>query len=200
MTTVRTDTSHGGMDRTWAASPDQASLDELIDRYTDKVRRTAWRVTRCDTAAQDVTQEVFLRVWRHGGFTPGRGSLEVWLQMMARHIAIDWIRREARHRRRLVAVEAIRPGPAPVVEEAVLASVQAVAVRAAVAGLPDDERAVVTLAYFDGLSYRQVAAQLGLPEGTVKSRIRRALTRLAIVVGPASTLPGPVTERLVGGA
>jgi RNA polymerase sigma factor (sigma-70 family) len=69
-----------------------------------------------------------------------------------------------------------------VVEEAVTARVQAASVRSAVAKLPARERAVVSLAYFDGLTYRQIADRLGLPEGTVKSRIRRALTRLAYVV------------------
>jgi len=71
---------------------------------------------------------------------------------------------------------------AVVVEEAVEARVRAANVRAAVAQLPDCERELVSLAYFDGLTYRQISDRLGLAEGTVKSRIRRALTRLAHVI------------------
>ena len=154
----------------------------LAHRYGEEIRRTALRLTRSEIAAQDVTQEVFLRVIRNGGFDSSRGPLDQWLQIVTRNTAIDWIRHEAAHRQRLTRVGAMHSATVVVVEEAVAARAQAADLRAAVALLPSREREVVSLAYFDGLTYRQIAGRLGLPEGTVKSRIRRALTRLAHVV------------------
>ncbi len=155
---------------------------ELARRYGEGIRRTALRLTRSEIAAQDITQEVLLRVIRNGGFDSSRGSLNRWLQIVTRNTAIDWIRHEAAYQQRVSQVGAMHCATVVVVEEAVTAKAQAADIRAAVAQLPIREREVVALAYFDGLTYRQIADQLGLPEGTVKSRIRRALTRLAHLV------------------
>jgi len=140
-------------------------------------------MTRSESAAQDITQEVFVRVMRRGGFDPSRGSLERWLQIVTRNTAIDWIRREAAYERRVTRVGAIHNATTIDVQETVVARVQAARVRAAVSQLPEGEREVVSLAYFAELTYRQVADRTGLAEGTVKSRIRRALTRMANIVG-----------------
>ena len=160
---------------------------ELAYFLGDEIRRIALRITRSDSAAHDVTQEVFVRVLTRGGYDPSKGTPEVWVHMVAHNTAIDWLRRETAHRRRLAQTGAIHSATFPVVEETVTARLEANHLRVAVAQLPDVERAVVELAYFGGLSYRQVAQQLGLAEGTVKSRIRRALTRLAHLVGPETT-------------
>lgn len=157
-------------------------LAELVHRHGDEIRRTALRLTRSEIASEDITQEVFLRVICKGGFDSSRGSLDRWLQIVTHNTAVDWIRREAAHQQRLTRVGAIHHATAVVVEEAVAARVQASDVRYAVTQLPTREREVVSLAYFDGLTYRQIADRLGLPEGTVKTRIRRALTRLACLV------------------
>lgn len=169
-------------DRSGLVSTEMCSLAELADRYGDGIRRTALRLTRSQVAAQDITQEVFLRVICNGGFDPRRGSLDRWLQMVTRNTAIDWIRREAAHQQRVTRVGAMHSATVVVVEETVTARAQAADIRAAVAQLPSREREAISLAYFDGLTYRQIANRLGLPEGTVKSRIRRALTRLAYTV------------------
>lgn len=169
-------------DRAGVINAEMCSLAELAHRYGEEIRRTALRLTRSDVAAQDITQEVFLRVICNGGFDPRRGSLDRWLQMVTRNTAIDWIRREAAHQQRVTRVGAMHSAAVLVVEDTVTAREQAADVRAAVAQLPPRELEVVSLAYFGGLTYRQIADRLGLPEGTVKSRIRRALTRLAYAV------------------
>ena len=128
-------------------------------------------------------QEVFVRIMLSGGFDANRGSLERWLNAVTHNTAIDWIRREAAQQQRIIRVGAIYSATTVAVEEVASARGEAASVRAAVAQLPDGERAAVSLAYFDGLSYRQVARTLGLAEGTVKSQIRRALTRLAHIIG-----------------
>lgn len=169
----------GADERTASALMAPADFNELVTTYAPRLLRVARLVTGSDNAAQDVTQEVFLRVWKNGGYDATRGSLDAWLQTMTRNIAIDWLRCESAHRRRLTLVGSIHTATAAVVDETVVARSQAACVRAAVARLPAIEREVLSLAYFGGLSYRQVAEQLGLADGTVKSRIRRALTRLA---------------------
>jgi RNA polymerase sigma factor (sigma-70 family) len=169
---------------------EMCSPAELADRYGEGIRRTALRLTRSEIAAEDITQEVFLRVICNGGFDASRGSLDRWLQIVTRNTAIDWIRREAAYQQRVTRVGAMHSATVVVVEEVVTARLQAAAVRSAVAQLPVREREVVSLAYFGGLTYRQIADRLGLPEGTVKSRIRRALTRLACVVDEISTTGG----------
>jgi len=156
------------------------SLTELADCYGEMVRRVAFCVTRSDAAAQDITQDVFVRVMRCGGFDSTRGSLEQWLVVVARHTAIDWIRRESAHDSRVARFEGVHSVESTVaVEDTAIIRVQADQIRTAVAQLPATEREVVSLAYFGGLTYRQVATRLGIAEGTVKSRIRSALTRLS---------------------
>jgi RNA polymerase sigma-70 factor (ECF subfamily) len=164
-------------------TPD-AAISELVTEYGAAVRRTAFGVTRSDVAAQDVAQEVFLRAWNRGGFDPARGSMHGWLQVMTRNAAIDWVRSEQAHRRRTEEVGVLHTTASPSLEDEVADAGRAAEVRAAVAALPTEERDAVWLAYFGGLSYKQVAERLGLAEGTVKSQIRRALGRLAGVLAP----------------
>jgi RNA polymerase sigma factor (sigma-70 family) len=165
---------------------DLPSASELARRHGEEIRRMALRLTRSESAAQDIAQDVLVRVISRGGFDSTRASLDRWLRIVTRNTAIDWVRREAAHQQRLVRIGALHSASTVDVEDTVTERVQAIRVRAAVAELPDDEREVVSLAYFGGLSYRQVADQLGLAEGTVKSRIRRALTRMAHMIGTDS--------------
>ena len=166
-------------------SPDTSGMSpaELAYGHFESIWRIAFDVTRSEAAAQDVTQDVFVRVLSRGGFDATRGSLEHWLKVVAHHTAVDWVRREAAHRRRVNRVGNLHAATTPMVDEAVVGRVQAARVRAGLALLPGPEREVVSLVYFGGLTYRQAAHQLGLAEGTVKSRTRRALTRLAHIIG-----------------
>lgn len=164
----------------------RATLSELACRHGDEIRRVALRLTRSESAAQDIMQEVLVRVMSRGGFDSSRASLDGWLRIVTRSTAIDWIRREAAHQQRIARVGSLHSATTTDVEETVTARVEAVRLRVAVSELPECEREAVSLAYFEGLSYRQVADQLGVAEGTIKSRIRRALSRLAHNIGRES--------------
>lgn len=157
---------------------DDAVLAEVYDRYAASVYGLALRVTADAEAARDVTQEVFAGLWeRPLAFDPGRGSLHTWLGVVAHRRAVDWVRRDVRHRR--AAETPLAPGHGPAVDEEVIADDVARTVRKAAAALSTPLRDVIELAYFRGHTYRRVAELLDIPEGTVKSRIRRALTLIS---------------------
>jgi RNA polymerase sigma-70 factor (ECF subfamily) len=160
---------------------DAGALAELYDQFGSVVFGVALRVTTDRQAAEDITQAVFLDLWRSPRrFDPGRGLLRPWLASVAHNRGVDWVRREQATRRRdlddsrahLVQVVAD-------IGETVEAVLMAERVRRAVAALPEDERVPIRLAYFGDRTYRQVAEDLNIPEGTIKSRIRTGLGRMA---------------------
>ena len=134
-----------------------------------------------------MTQEVFVFLWQHPErFDPSRGSLRSWLGMLAHRRAIDRVRAESRRQKG----EARSEPSAPIVNEAddyLTATWLSGRVRLALAKLPVEQRTVVTLAYYGNRSYRQVADELGLPEGTVKSRMRLAHKKLDALLRPEFT-------------
>jgi RNA polymerase sigma factor (sigma-70 family) len=138
----------------------------------------AVRVTRDWAAAEDITQEVFVRVWENPrAFDPARGTWRRWLGTMTHRRAVDWVRRSAARRRRTAG--AAPPVAAPDPEETAVNGSVAKSVQAAVDDLPAAQREAIRLAYFDGQTYRQVAETLGIPEGTAKSRLWQGLRGLA---------------------
>lgn len=154
------------------------ALADAYDLYAAAVYGIAVRITNDHGAAEDVTQEVFVELWqRPERYDPGQAPLRGWLCMIARRRAIDWRRRQVTRDRYtlLLAGQAL---PAPNVEEDVEASTMAKLVRAAVHDLPPLYREAIALAYFYGLTYREVAVQLGIPEGTAKYRLRTGLRRI----------------------
>jgi len=158
---------------------DQSALCDLYDQFGSYVFGLAARVIGDRHAAEDVTQEVFLSLWeRPGAFDPARGRLRTFLGTLAHRRAVDVVRREEARRRR-AAREAATTMPIPDVGELAMAIVTAEQVRAEVNRLPDEQRAAIELAYFGGRTYRQVAKELGIPEGTAKSRMRLGLGRIA---------------------
>jgi RNA polymerase sigma-70 factor (ECF subfamily) len=119
------------------------------------------------------------RVWeRPEAFDPERGRLRTFLGTLAHRRAVDWVRREEARRRR-AAREAALVVRVPDVEEMVSALATAERVRAEVERLPVEQAEAIRLAYFGGKTYRQVAVELGIPEGTAKSRLRLGLRRMA---------------------
>jgi RNA polymerase sigma-70 factor, ECF subfamily len=162
------------------AAGDDRALAEILDVHGAAVYRTAQYVLGDPMTAQDVVQDVFVELWRHPQrYDAALGSLRTYLTLCARHRAHDVVRselrrtgRETRHVRLLE--EAPDPGPGDRLARAETAT----AVRDAVRLLPPDQREVVELAYFGGLSYRAVAEAVGIPEGTAKSRVRLALAKL----------------------
>jgi RNA polymerase sigma factor (sigma-70 family) len=157
---------------------DEAALEELYDELSPLVYGLAARVTRDWAAAEDITQEVFVRVWQDPqAFDPARGTWRHWLGTMTHRRAVDWVRRSAARRRR--SADTAPPVGAPDPEETAVADSVAKSVHAAVDDLPAAQREAIRLAYFDGQTYRQVAETLGIPEGTAKSRLWQGLRRLA---------------------
>lgn len=162
------------------AAGDDHALAEIFDQLAPAVYGAAQRVLGEGTTAQDVVQDVFVELWRHPDrYDPDAGSLGTYLVMLARHRAVDLVRSELRRIARQERHHRLTPGQpelSPI--ERVAAAEMADAVRAAVRLLPDGQRQVVELAYFQGLSYREVALATGIPEGTAKSRLRLALAKL----------------------
>jgi len=165
---------------------DERALGMVVGEFGSLVRGVARKVLGDDAAADDVTQDVFVWLWeRPDRFDPERGSLRAFLTVVARRRAIDWIRRHDADRRR--ADRAAQEAPLVLdadFAEGVSTRDEAAQVRAAVAALPAEQRECVTLAFFGGLSYREVAVRLGIPEGTAKSRLRLALGKLSATLGP----------------
>ena len=162
---------------------DPAALTELYDQFGSYVYGLAARVIRDPRAAEDITQDVFLSLWeRPEAFEPDRGRLRTFVGTLAHRRAIDCVRREEARRRR-TAREAAGVLPIPDVDELAIAIVTAEQVRAEVERLPAEQRQAIELAYFGGRTYRQVADELGIPEGTAKSRMRLGLRRIADALG-----------------
>jgi RNA polymerase sigma-70 factor (ECF subfamily) len=166
------------------AAGDDDALAEIFDRLAPAVYGAALRVLGHGTAAQDVVQDVFVELWSHPDrYDPAAGTLRTFVLVLARHRAVDLVRSELRRIARQERQHRLTPWQQdPSVDEEVAAAEAATAVRAAVRLLPDGQRRVVELAYFEGLTCREVARAAGIPEGTAKSRLRLALAKLENVL------------------
>ena len=166
------------------AAGDDHALAEVFDRFGQAVYGAALGVTCDAAAAQDVAQDVFVELWSHPDrFDPAAGSLRTYLVVAARHRAVDLVRSELRRIARQLRHSRLAAQPRPETPgEQVVAAEMASLVRAAVQLLPAGQRQVVELAYFQGLTYREVALAAGIPEGTAKSRLRLALAKLESVL------------------
>ncbi len=175
---------------------EETALAEAYVAYGGLVRRVAVRVTRSAVAAEDVAQEVFAQLWsRPYAFDPDRGSMRTWLSLLAHRRAVDWVRSEARHRKEARADDSALhsiPDTGPGPDEAFVDRERSLLLHSALAELPEPQREVVLLAYFAGRTYRQAAVELGIPEGTAKTRLRSALRKLAVSLGDPSD---PAWER-----
>jgi RNA polymerase sigma factor (sigma-70 family) len=154
------------------------ALAEAYDAHASAVYGLAVRITGDQGAAEDIAQEVFVELWRRPErYDPQRTRLRSWLCMIARRRAIDWLRRRGTqdHYAPMLAEPASIAG----VEDDVVTASVAKQVRTAVEELPEQHRQVIVLAYYNGLTYREVAKVLDIPEGTAKSRLRSGLRRIA---------------------
>jgi RNA polymerase sigma-70 factor (ECF subfamily) len=159
------------------AGRDQEALAEVFQAYGGAVKSVAFRVIRDQALAEDVVQDTFVALWRSPEkFDPVRGSLRTFLLTIAHRRAVDIVRSEEARSRR----EALPPDPDHFdLEDEVWTRRLSADVRSALVDLSTDERQAISLAYFEGLSYVEVAKHLGAPEGTVKSRIRTGMRKLA---------------------
>ncbi len=153
------------------------ALAEAYSRHGTSVHRVAQRV--CGDRAADVTQDVFLGLWRRPErFDPERGTLGAFLRVQAQGRAVDLLRADGARRAREITDHPRSRGPDAPVEDVALARLAGDDAWRLLSGLGEPERHAITLAFFGGHSYREAAVLLGLPEGTVKSRIRAGLARL----------------------
>ncbi|GAA3307436.1 sigma-70 family RNA polymerase sigma factor [Streptomyces cinereospinus] len=167
------------------ASGDQRAFEELYALVSAPVFGLVTRVVRDPAQSEEVAQEVLLELWRSAArFDPARGSALAWIFTLAHRRAVDRVRsaRAAGERERREALRAGTPAFDQVAEE-VEAGLERERVRRCLDRLTALQRESVTLAYYDGYTYREVAERLSLPLGTVKTRMRDGLTRLRECLG-----------------
>jgi RNA polymerase sigma factor (sigma-70 family) len=190
---------------TRVAEGDLAAFSEIYDRYARRLH--AWSTHLLGPErAEDAMQEIFLQLWQHATqFDSERGPFATWFSAVARHHLLHAMRQENARRRLIAAAEiaevlagASSPLLAP--EERVSQREEGEALLGALRMLPDEQRQVVVLAYFGGLSQSQIAEQLGLPLGTVKKRIRLAMAKLRGALVPRLVQAGGPPEDQRGAA
>jgi RNA polymerase sigma factor (sigma-70 family) len=166
------------------ARGDEAALGEVYDRFGRVAYGLALRILRDERLAEDAVQEAFLAVWRQAAsFRPDRASARTWVLTLVHRRAVDLVRREERRRAETLEPET-EPAGSSAAEDAELRS-RRLAVQRALAQLPDDQRRPIELAYYGGLTQSELAEQLGLPLGTIKSRMFAGLERLGELLGDA---------------
>ncbi|MBI5514897.1 MAG: sigma-70 family RNA polymerase sigma factor [Deltaproteobacteria bacterium] len=164
------------------AGGEREALLRLFDRFGGSLLAVALRITGQRPEAEDVVQDALTRAWREApSFDRTRGSAIAWLIALTRNRAIDLVR--ARRRRNLHEHDEDRAEPEPTnltdtPERAIVDAERAAAVRVALDVLRPEQRQVLELAYFSGLSHSEIAAKLDQPLGTVKTRIAQAVRRL----------------------
>ena len=162
---------------------DPGAVRSVYREYGRLVYSIAYRVLGDRTLAEEATQQTFLKAWRAAGSVDAERDLGPWLATIAKRTAIDLYRSELT--RTATPLESASPADPALVSnpEAVESLYDAWEVRQAVDALPADEREVVRLQHFEGLTHTQIAERMNLPAGTVKSRSFRAHKRLAEVLG-----------------
>ena len=159
------------------ARGDEAALAELYDRFGRVAYGLALRIVRDANLAEDAVQDAFLAAWRTAiSFDPGRGKASTWLLTLVHRRAVDVVRREERRRAEPLDAEPAAVGAAT--DDSSELREQRQAVQSALAQLPPDQRQALELAYYGGLSQSELAERLGVPLGTVKSRMFTALAKL----------------------
>ena len=165
------------------AAGEKDALESIYERYSSAVYSLARYMLRSEAVAEEATQDVFLNIWlKANSYNSSRGQPKTWIMSVAHNKIVDVIR----YRRRAEAVSDpkeyetldLLPSEQVGTDEAVVRNLEAERVRLALGRLPAAQQEVVTLAYFGGLSQSEIAARLGQPLGTVKTRARLALQKL----------------------
>jgi len=153
------------------AAEDEDAFRTLYERFSDRVFRYSFTLLRNQHLAEEVAQETMIAVWKSASRFAARSKVSTWIFGIARNKAFDLVRKEKRGER-LPDGPLVAPDPAPgLLKQQVVAG--------AMAELPEPQREVVFLTFYEGLSYGEISAILGIPEGTVKSRMFHAKRKLA---------------------
>jgi len=164
-----------------AQAGDRAAFGELVYLHRAGVINVVYRLCGDAQLAEDAAQEAFIRAWQHLPAYQPRSPFRNWLYRIATNVALDTLRRE----RQTITLEAVQLRSATTGPEAACErSERAEGVRAAVLALPPASRTVLVLREYEGLSYREIAETLGIPIGTVMSRLNYARTQLAASLAP----------------
>lgn len=161
---------------------DETALGALYDRWVNSLYSLVLHLLKDPDDAEDVVEETFWQAWRKASsYEPSRGAVSTWLLTIGRHKALDRIRAKKRHRedpvgqdRTLADIASMAPDPSEDMEGAELRA----NVRTALGGLPEEQRQVLELAYFNGMSQTEIAEATEQPLGTVKTRMRLAMQKL----------------------
>jgi RNA polymerase sigma-70 factor, ECF subfamily len=169
------------------ARGDEGALARLYDTYRVILFGLLVRILNSREEAEDILQEVFLQVWRRArDFDEKRGRPFTWLVTLTRSRAIDRLRLLAARQRLAAAAERNQPEEASDAFSDTVRSGQREIVRQALAELPEEQRHTLMLAYFEGLTQSEIAAKLGAPLGTVKTRMRSGMIKLRALLGTRS--------------
>lgn len=175
--------NHGRDDATLVArisEGDRDALETVFQLYGGAVESMARRVLHNEALAEDTAQEVFVAFWESPErFDPVRGTLRTFLLTLAHRRAVDLVRSEQARFNREERMPADHPGS---IDDEVWSRTVSAEVREAVESLSEGERDAIKLAYFGHMTYVEVAEHLGVPEGTVKSRIRSGMRRLSVAL------------------
>ena len=171
------------------AKGEARALEVLYDRYSRVVYSFALRIVGDPQLAEEILQEVFFRVWQQGsGFQSNRGSLITWLLSITHNLAIDEVRKRNRRPQKAdsedpeLVLSAMADESTDIEQEVWLSGVRTAIVEA-LNRVPKEQRDVIELAYFRGLTQREIAETLGQPLGTVKTRMRLGLQKLREQLG-----------------
>jgi len=166
---------------------DESALAHLYDASSPLVYGLALRILGDAGAAEEVTLDVYLQVWKQANrFNPLRGRVSTWLMTMARSRAIDKLRGRAQERSQADTLEAVPETQSESLdpEQSAAVAQQQAQVRKALSALSEDQRLAIELAFFNGLSQNEIALRLKEPLGTIKTRIRNGMLRLRDLLQP----------------
>ena len=172
-----------------ARNRDRAAFEQLFTHFAPRVKAYMLRAGLAPDAAEEIAQEALVSVWRKAElFDAARAGATTWIFAIARNLRIDAARRDSRSNAFLDrdADSLGKADPAPLSEALMLAAESDRLVRGALAALPQDQAAIIRLSFFEGQPHASIARELGIPLGTVKSRVRLAVGRLRKLLEDAS--------------
>ncbi|MEM7240519.1 MAG: sigma-70 family RNA polymerase sigma factor [Pseudomonadota bacterium] len=157
---------------------DKGAFTELFGRYAGRIKAFLIRSGAGQDEAEEATQEVMVSLWRRAEtFNPAKAGAATWIYTIARNKRIDLVRRAQRPEPN-AEDPLFRPEPIESSEASLVGIDRDARIREAIVGLPDDQKAVIRLAFFTGLTHAEIATRLGAPLGTVKSRLRLSFAKL----------------------